>query len=337
LFARYVAALSASSISKCPQLAARASGPAGAYDLRPDDIKVIGAMGDSIMAGYGLEGINDGRGGSGLLNLSAITEYRGKSWAIGGDDGQVTVANLVKHYNSSLEGPAVGKHLLSLCPGMKHEIYYPNIDILNAAISGAIAKTLNAELDYLISRMKELPNVNFQTDWKMITIQIGSNDQCKSCSDDESADVTPDAYAGYVEAAIERIRKEVPRVLVNLVGTFNVSGLYDLTMGQDYCRPFLNDPDWILNRILCSCFRGSEKDRAYMDVLSVQYNEKLYKIYEKYKIQQSEGFAITYTPARLNVNGFPLETLSNIDCFHPGKLAHEWIAKIYCPTEDDRI
>ena len=40
------AALTASSISECPQLTPRPGGPAGAHDLRPDDIKVVAAMGD---------------------------------------------------------------------------------------------------------------------------------------------------------------------------------------------------------------------------------------------------------------------------------------------------
>ncbi|KAI9252815.1 GDSL lipase/esterase [Phascolomyces articulosus] len=330
-------ALTASSIADCPALPAR-SGPAGVHDLRPDDIKVVAALGDSIMAGFALEGINDGPGGTGILNLSAITEFRGKSWGIGGDDGAITLANFVKHYNSSLEGPAVGKHLVFLCGDDENCNYrHPDIDILNAAISGGIAKTLNAELDYLIPRMMQLPNVNFATDWKMITIQIGSNDQCASCGDN-TADVTVEAYGNYVEAAIERIRSNVPRVIVNLVGTFNVSGVYDLTMGQEYCRPLFNQPDWILNRILCECFRGSEEDRANMDTLSAQYSAKLHEIYQKYNAQQHDGFAIAYTPAtNLNIGGLPLETLSNVDCFHPGIRAHEWVSKIYCPTEDDRI
>ena len=47
-------------------------------------------------------------------------------------------------------------------------------DVLNAALTGAIAMHLDDELDYLIPRMKGLPGINFQTDWKMIIIQIGS-------------------------------------------------------------------------------------------------------------------------------------------------------------------
>ena len=70
------------------------------------------------MAGFALEGINTDTGGTGLLNLSTLTEFRGKSWGIGGDEGAVTLANFVKHYNSSLEGSAVGKHFVFFCSGI---------------------------------------------------------------------------------------------------------------------------------------------------------------------------------------------------------------------------
>lgn len=70
----------------------------------------------SIMAGFALMGIDEG--GSGILNLSAITEYRGHSWAIGGDNGAVTMANFVKRYSSSLQGPSLGHHLAEICNGL---------------------------------------------------------------------------------------------------------------------------------------------------------------------------------------------------------------------------
>lgn len=127
------------------------------------------------MAGFALMGIDEG--GSGILNISAITEYRGHSWAIGGDNGAVTMANFVKRYSSSLQGPSLGHHLAEICNGLfcldfirkYHTIWlisafptlstplsfslgYPNKDVLNAALSGAIAMNLDNELDYLIRR-----------------------------------------------------------------------------------------------------------------------------------------------------------------------------------------
>ena len=38
--------LSVSNIGECPPIPARSSGPANIRELRPDDIKVIGALGD---------------------------------------------------------------------------------------------------------------------------------------------------------------------------------------------------------------------------------------------------------------------------------------------------
>lgn len=46
LFIASVSALSASSIDSCPTLEPRSQAPTNVSDLRPDDIKVIAAMGD---------------------------------------------------------------------------------------------------------------------------------------------------------------------------------------------------------------------------------------------------------------------------------------------------
>ncbi|KAI9263352.1 hypothetical protein BDA99DRAFT_438457 [Phascolomyces articulosus] len=327
-------------ISECPQLAPRSSPPAGPHDLRPDDIKVVAALGDSIMAGFALEGINDGENGTSLLNASSITEFRGQSWGIGGDEGAVTIGNFVKHFNASSEGQSHGSHLATICYAKLclDMFRHADLDVLNGALSGGIAMNLKDELDYLIPRMKELPNVNFETDWKMITIQIGSNDQCASCNNPFSDEVTTEKFGGYMAEAIERIKNEVPRVLVNVVGSFNVSVVYNLTKGQEYCRPIFDQPNFLLNRAECPCFLdGKEETRHSMDLLSASYNDEIMKIYNKYKGQESETFAIRYTPPLIDIGSFPLHVMSNMDCFHPGKLAHQWVAKIYCPSENDRI
>lgn len=72
-------------------------------------------------------------------------------------------------------------------------------------------------------------STNYENDWKMITIQIGSNDQCASCGGVIEDHVTPDAYGNYVEAAIERIRTEIPKVVVNLCKYMQSNQLFNLT------------------------------------------------------------------------------------------------------------
>lgn len=113
-----------------------------------------------------------------------------------------------------------------------------------------------------------MKNIDFSNDWKMITIQIGSNDQCASCLSPWKSEVTADKFGSYVEKAVQRIQKSIPRTIVNLVGSFKVSPVYSLTKGQEYCRAIPNLPDAQLNRVECSCFLGSDEDLAKMDDLA---------------------------------------------------------------------
>lgn len=82
----------------------------------------------------------------------------------------------------------------------------------------------------------------------MINIQIGSNDMCSACNSSYINDTTPEVFGSYVEAAVERIRNGIPKVLVNLVGTFNVSEVFPLREGQSYCLPAKDTGD-----PLCPC------------------------------------------------------------------------------------
>lgn len=62
-------------------------------------------------------GVDYSEGGSGALNFSLISEYRGNSYAIGGDTGAVTLANFIKKYNPSVQGASILSHLVSYCSG----------------------------------------------------------------------------------------------------------------------------------------------------------------------------------------------------------------------------
>jgi phospholipase B1 len=60
------------------------------------------------MAGFAMMGVD--YEGTGVLNLSAVTEYRGHSYAIGADSGAITLPNFMKRYNSKLQGGSVLTH-----------------------------------------------------------------------------------------------------------------------------------------------------------------------------------------------------------------------------------
>ncbi|CEP16713.1 hypothetical protein [Parasitella parasitica] len=340
-------------IKDCPALKPRSDGPQNVHDLRMDDIKVVGALGDSITAGFGIMGF-DTTVNPVIAALNSYNEYRGLSYSIGGDKDAFTIPNYVKHYQANVTGYSVGKHIGEYCNDS------PKADQLNAAQSGAIAMNLDHELDYLIPQMMLMEGIDFENDWKMINLQIGSNDMCGACNSTYMDEVTPEKFGGYIEAAIERIHANIPNALVNLIGTFNVSELFPLTDGQAYCRPKNNDSSTIGNRKSCSC-GNSPEGLEKMYNLTAAYNEKLYKIYEKYQQNKTDTFAVVYQPANLNISGFPIEFFSNLDCFHPSLIGHEWVSKviwnqlfskqsmkpailnynvnetIYCPIDSDRI
>merc|ERR1712063_41252 len=61
----------------CPLLPAHNT--TSIFDLRPNDIKVMMAVGDSITTGFGI--------------LGALNETRGRSFSMGGDAGAITLPN----------------------------------------------------------------------------------------------------------------------------------------------------------------------------------------------------------------------------------------------------
>ncbi|KAI8047025.1 uncharacterized protein B0P05DRAFT_567136 [Gilbertella persicaria] len=353
------AAKNVTRIEDCPALTPR-NGPRDVHDLRPDDIKVVGALGDSITAGFGIMGYNITLP-SPIALLDSFTEYRGLSYSGGGQEGAFTVPNYIKHYQPSLTGYSNGNHTLHSCSANNCSVSYTaQDDQLNAALSGAIAKNLDRQLDYMIQEMKVITELDFDNDWKMINIQIGSNDMCNSCEQNEVNYTTPESYGNYVNAAIDRIQQNIPKVLVNLIGTFNVSQIFPLTANQTYCSPMTTNVRVNYNLGECNC-AGVPGGLEKMDQLSADYNKRLYDIYEKHQQNKSADFAVVYQQANLNITSFPIDFFSNLDCFHPGLKGHRWVSKIvwnqlfsnqamkprifnfnesqtiYCPIDSDRI
>ncbi|RUS14747.1 LOW QUALITY PROTEIN: hypothetical protein BC938DRAFT_477243, partial [Jimgerdemannia flammicorona] len=217
--------LTVSNITSCPKLTPRTTTPTNVRDLRPDDIKVVMAIGDSITAAFAAKGLAAGT----ILNINNLNENRGVSYAAGGlkltispnlhfwirtwplqDSGATTLPNFFGHYTSNL-GASVGDHLVEVCFGIlcPPYQYHPSRDRLNAAQSGALAH----EVEYLIPQIKATSGIDMKNDWKFLNLQIGSNDLYLSCTDPFG--LLP-ADALKIIDALETIRKNVPRVVVNL-------------------------------------------------------------------------------------------------------------------------
>ena len=63
-----------------------------------------------------------------------------------------------------------------------------------------------------------------------------------------------------------------------------------------------------------------------MDELQAEYNDRLLKIVSEYQRARHPTFAVTYMSAEIPFNNYPIEALSDVDCFHPSLDTHRFIA-----------
>ncbi|KZV88552.1 hypothetical protein EXIGLDRAFT_772595 [Exidia glandulosa HHB12029] len=310
-------------IAQCPRVAARATKAASVHDLRPDDFDVVMAIGDSITAGAFAKGIQSDV-------LQSFNEWRGVSYAGGGDPGATTIPNLIKYYRSSVVGASTGYHGVELCFGILCPLgpfgWNAPVDNFNAAQTGALASNLLHEVrDYLVPQVKDagIPNSAF----KYLNFQIGSNDICQMCA----GALTPtaaDSFEDDVRSALEYVRKNIPNVLVNVIGVIPVAQIYPLTLDQPYCQKLLPGLPHLNIECSCALLGGAvgNATRTLMNSLTDQYNERLQKIVKDYQRAGYKSFAATWQPPNIPLSSYPIEALSDVDCFHPSQATHARIA-----------
>ncbi|CAI2164337.1 9657_t:CDS:2 [Funneliformis geosporum] len=312
-------------ISQCPKLTPRKVPPKSVHDLRVDDIEIIMALGDSITAGFGAKEQNPKK----PIDFHKFDENRGVSFVMGGDPGAVTIANFIKYYSPLLKGPSVGDHLVELCYGIVCPPfqYKPEQDRLNAAQSGMMASNLTMELIYLLKQLYKEPIQDVLKSYKYLNLFIGSNDICLRCSN-KLPWLSIEQFENYLLTTLEIIREKIPNTIINLLGVFNVSQVYELTRDEKYCR---------LRRVIgdyeCSCayMPGALGDlnRKKMDETAMEYNKAIQNVVNYYASKHSDSFAVMYQPFDLDLLTFPVDGLSSLDCFHPSLKSHEFIAKIF--------
>lgn len=88
------------------------------HQLKPGDIDIVGAIGDSLTAGNGAMALDI---------LQIFVENKGVSWSIGGEENWrkfLTLPNILKEFNPNLYG-------YSLSKGLSHQklskyVFLPN-------------------------------------------------------------------------------------------------------------------------------------------------------------------------------------------------------------------
>ncbi|XP_038654995.1 phospholipase B1, membrane-associated [Scyliorhinus canicula] len=268
--------------------------PTSVHRLRPTDIKIIAAMGDSLTVAYGAKAKN-------ILQLQ--TQYQGVSWSIGGDKSLeivTTLPNVLKKFNPNLHGCSTGV-------GKWNSKF-------NVAVPGAKANDMPKQTHTLIELMKNSSEINFKLDWKVITLFIGANDICEYCMAKET--YSADNYVKHIEEALDILHKEVPRAFINMVQILELSGLRRIK-GDTICA--------LLQKTMCPCFlnpRENSPELREIMRINKDYQTKLSALVYSGKYDTNEDFTIVLQPYFSNTiiprnkTGQPDLSFFSVDCFH---------------------
>ncbi|XP_073784669.1 phospholipase B1, membrane-associated isoform X1 [Danio rerio] len=297
----------------CEDMAPSPSIPTSVHALRPADIKVVAAIGDSLTAANGV-----GAAQNNLLGV--ITEYRGLSWCIGGDKNLssiTTLPNILKEFNPSINGYSVGK-------GDEDSAQ----SFLNQAVPGAKADDMVKQAHAVVKRMKEDSRIDFENDWKIITVFIGGNDLCAHCSDTRY--YSSDNIVKYIREALDILHNEVPRALVNLVELLDIVPLRALHKDKSN-----GCPTWLVN-IMCRCVL-QPKDESHefqtLQEFNKAYQRGMWELVDSGRYDTHDNFTVVLQPFLRNVflplmeDGRPDRSYFSPDCFHLSQKAHTLMAR----------
>ncbi|KAI9260581.1 hypothetical protein BDA99DRAFT_512496 [Phascolomyces articulosus] len=281
-----------------------------AQHLRPQDIKAVIALGDSITAGFGML--------SERPPFATVWEYRGKVFSVGTDPNEYTIPNFLSTYSQHQGGP----HGVTLPMSRGKD--------LDNAISGAKTQDLDGEVTRLVHLLhsKNHSYQRIKDEWKLITLFIGANNICVLC--DPPVTRLPllaqaDVFESDIRDVLVRLKTEVGKSFINLVALFNVSSVYEAAQGDPYCE-FVWNP---YHFSICSCVQSNDEQRRAADAMVFEYNKRLEKLAAD-KSLSDEQFQVVYQPgfAELPIAKYKQGFLSGIDCFHPNKCANQVLSMV---------
>lgn len=224
------------------------------HRLRPGDIDVIGAMGDSLTAGNGIFATN-------LLHVTV--ENRGVVWSIGGQYDwrkYLTLPNILKEFNPNLYGYAI-----------KDGISTDRSSRFDVAELAAMSRDMPHMAKVLVRRMQRDPRVNMTSDWKLVTLFIGNNDFCTDICYYPEPEKTVDWHERNMLKTYRYLRDNVPRLMLNIVPAPNLRFLTNLTGLPPICYSTL--------RFECPCLMGKGKGQLdYLEGIMKRWIAKDFEI-----------------------------------------------------------
>lgn len=205
--------------------------PKSVHEVRPGDIAVVGALGESLTAASGA---------TATAVRHIYTENRGLSWSIGGQGSWrefLTLPNILKVFNPDLVG-------FSLDDSFTHH----RASQFNVAEPAATSRNLPHMASVLVKRIRADPRVDFHNDWKLVTVMMGSNDFCFDMCYQTDFKSAPERHRKDLYKLLDYLRDNLPRTIVNLVPAPNLRILMDFKGLRPMCG--------VTRRWMCPCLFG---------------------------------------------------------------------------------
>ncbi|XP_062267975.1 phospholipase B1, membrane-associated-like [Platichthys flesus] len=242
------------------------------------------------------------------------------SYSIGGYGSfkdVITLANILKLFNPNLVGAAPGKTV----HGMQAHISETGF---NLAVTGHNTFNLPSQTRHLIDTLRGYEGLNFEKDWKLVTILMGMNDICDYCKD--KALFSADNFIHYMTVSLEMLMNEVPRMIVNVAQILPMQTLREVQKPTPGC---------LLQRSFCSCLiepvAGSQELRELVEV-NLEFQKKLEALLHSDRFFR-DNFAVVHQPFLKHADPPRLPsgkidmTFFTHDCFHFTIKGHEELAK----------
>ncbi|XP_011161176.1 phospholipase B1, membrane-associated [Solenopsis invicta] len=275
--------------------------PNSVHKLRPGDIDVIAAMGDSLTAGAGIFADN-------LFQVGI--ENRGVT-ATGGGQGTwreyLTLPNILKEFNPNLIGYALGDSLTT------HKAAQ-----LNFAETGAESADMMYMAGTLIKKIKNDPRIDLHKHWKFISLMIGANDFCNEiCWTSSPWSILKDHKVELLQV-LRTLRDNLPRTFVALIPPPHLKALVD---SRRKARSSFTC--FLTTDFECPCLFGLSFRRfrsMYYNIIS-QW-QKIDMEIASYPEFQRDDFVVVAQPVLINStipldsDGFTDMTYLSSDCFH---------------------
>ncbi|KAH8421162.1 hypothetical protein KR009_006987 [Drosophila setifemur] len=299
---------------RCSKNNTRSTSPPNSIErLRPGDIDIIAAIGDSLSAGNGILSNNA---------IDMINEFRGLTFSGGGLSTWrrfVTLPNILKIFNPKLYGFAVTNSLVvNHCSSR-----------LNIAEPMIMSRDLIFQARVLIDLLRRDPKVNMERHWKLLTVYVGNNDICSDLCHWDDGQAFLDQHALDLRQAFRLLRDHVPRLLINLIVAPNIPKVLS-TMTDVPLQCF------VVHRVGCHCLINDRLNRT-------QLRERMETLIGWQRVDMEiarlpefhrEDFAIVAHPMLANMtgptkpNGRTDWRFFSHDCFHFSQRGHAIISNL---------